>query len=129
MHYILFIARYPTLVCILPFYSLLGDGFLQEPELRQVMKACMEENGMKFDERDLESLVQALYQDAIGSSCSSEGNFCDRRKGITIDDFKTQMAKHEGLLENLSIRLVVNLTFTFNFVFTLQGAPCATSLT
>ena len=41
---------------------MLGDGFLQEPELRQVMKACMEENGMKFDDRDLESLVQALYQ-------------------------------------------------------------------
>ena len=93
-----------------PFILLLqpnpGDGFLQEPELQQVMKACMEENGMKFDERDLESLVQALYQDAIGSSCSSEGdNMCDRRKGITIDDLKTQMAKHEGLLENLSISM------------------------
>ena len=71
------------------------------------MKACMEENGMKFDNRDMESLVQALYQDAMGSACASE-DVCDRKKGLTIDDLKMQMAKHEGLLENLSIRSVVS---------------------
>ena len=70
------------------------------------MKACMEENGMKFDDRAIESLVQALYQDAMGAACAS-GDACDRKRGLTIDDLKTQMAKHEGLLENLSIRSVV----------------------
>ena len=72
-----------------------GDGFLQESELRHVMKACMEENGMKFDEKDIESLTKILYQDAAGE---------DSRGGITIDDIKEELGKHEGLLENLSIR-------------------------
>ena len=69
------------------------------------MKACMEENGMKFDEKEVESLVQALYLDTVGSACASEGDSDNRlQTGITIDDLKEQMSKHDGLLENLSLR-------------------------
>ena len=33
------------------------DGLIQQSDLRLVMKACMEENGMKFDEKEIEDLV------------------------------------------------------------------------
>ena len=72
----------------------------KESELREVIKACMKENGMKFDDRTIGNLVNALYRDAI---CSSEDS-CEMPRGITINDLKTQMAKHDGLLENLSLR-------------------------
>ena len=35
-------------------------------------------------------------------------NLCSTWERLTIDDLKMQMAKHEGLLENLSIRSVVS---------------------
>ena len=60
----------------------------------------MEENGMKFDEKEVESLVQALYLDTVGSAEDDNRP----RTGITIDDLKEQMSKHDGLLENLSLR-------------------------
>ena len=28
------------------------DGLIQQSDLREVMKACMEENGMRFDEKE-----------------------------------------------------------------------------
>ena len=42
------------------------DGLIQQSDVREVMKAAMEENGMKFDEREIENLAQALYEDAAG---------------------------------------------------------------
>ena len=68
----------------------------QEPELREVITACMKENGMKFDDKTIGDMVNALYRDAIGSGDSN---------GITINELKTQMAKHDGLLENLSLSI------------------------
>ena len=35
---------------------------MQEAELQHVMRACMDENGMKFDEESIEQLTGALYQ-------------------------------------------------------------------
>ena len=55
----------------------------------------MKENGMKFDDKTIGNMVNALYRDAISSETS---------RGITINELKTQMAKHDGLLENLSLR-------------------------
>ena len=35
---------------------------IQEAELQHVMRACMDENGMSFDEESVEELTRALYQ-------------------------------------------------------------------
>ena len=44
------------------FFS--GDGLIQEKELQHVMRACMDENGMKFDEGEVDDLTRALFHDA-----------------------------------------------------------------
>ena len=41
---------------------IVGDGLIQEAELQHVMRACMDENGMSFDEESVEELTRALYQ-------------------------------------------------------------------
>ena len=79
----------------------LDDGLIQQSDLREVMKACMEENGMRFDDKEIESLAQALYEDAAGLAAGEEPENCS---GITVDDLKAELAKHQGLLENLSIK-------------------------
>lgn len=43
------------------------DGLIQQSDLRLVMKACMEENGMKFDEKEIEDLVSRYNR--ITESC------------------------------------------------------------
>ena len=43
-------------------YDIDGDGLIQEAELQHVMRACMDENGMSFDEESVEELTRALYQ-------------------------------------------------------------------
>ena len=55
----------------------------------------MDENGMSFDEESVEELTRALYQDAASS----------HQPGITYASLKSQMSKHEGLLENLTISI------------------------
>jgi NADPH oxidase 5 len=72
-----------------------GDGLIQFYELEHVMRACMEENGLKFSDEQINKLTVALFEDA------DQGN-----KGtITFEALKKQLEKREGLLENLSIRL------------------------
>ena len=61
----------------------------------------MEENGMKFDEKEIEDLAQALYEDAAGLAA---GEAHMETRGITIEDLKAELSKHDGLLENLSIK-------------------------
>ena len=56
---------------------------------------------MKFDDKTIGDMVNALYRDAISSSEDSS----EVPRGITINDLKTQMAKHDGLLENLSLSI------------------------
>jgi NADPH oxidase 5 len=45
-------------------YDLDGDGLIQREELQHVMKACMEENGMKFSETQIDDLTKAMFDDA-----------------------------------------------------------------
>ena len=110
---------------------LLGDGLIQEKELQHVMRACMDENGMKFDEGEVYELTHALFHDAtisdqntttsnVSSSSLShpqqtssgappvegEGvNPANLGQGITFEALKAQLTKHEGLLQNLSISI------------------------
>ena len=53
------------------FYDCLlfsGDGLIQEKELAHVMRACMDENGMKFDEGEVDELTR--YKLAHDSAAS-----------------------------------------------------------
>ena len=56
----------------------------------------MVENGMTFSEEHLDELTEALYEDANP----------DGLDGITYEQLRGQMEKHEGLLESLSIKCV-----------------------
>jgi len=76
-------------------YDLNDDGLIDESDLREVMKACMVENGMQFDEKEVTDLANALFEDAVQEGCS----------GITVDDLKDQLQRHEGLLENLTLSI------------------------
>ena len=81
------------------FFFISGDGLIQEKELQHVMRACMDENGMKFDEGEVDELTRALFHDAtVVSSNANSG-------GITFDALKAQLTKHDGLLQNLSISI------------------------
>ena len=86
---------------IITTFSIIDDGLIQQSDLREVIKACMEENGMRFDEKEVEDLAQALYEDAAGLAA---GESADNSKGITVEDLKAELSKHDGLLENLSIK-------------------------
>lgn len=54
----------------------------------------MEENGIQFNEEQIVELTMALFDDADQAN----------RGAITFEALKKQLEKHEGLLENLSIR-------------------------
>ena len=41
------------------------DGLIDQPDLREVMRACMVENGMHFDEKEVSDLANALFDDAV----------------------------------------------------------------
>lgn len=75
-------------------FNVKGDGLIQHRELEHVMRACMEENSMKFSDEQIEDLTLALFEDADQ----------ENRGAITFESLKKQLEKHEGLLENLSIR-------------------------
>ena len=74
--------------------------------MKEVLKACIEENGMKFSEEQLDQLTYALYDDAVNSGGRWPNAFQDYRReaGIKYEQLKAQMMKHPGLLENLSIK-------------------------
>lgn len=45
-------------------YDLDGDGLIQHEELQHVMRACMDENGMKFSDTQIDDLTRAMFNDA-----------------------------------------------------------------
>lgn len=67
---------------------------IQHREIQHVIKACMEENDLRFSEDQIDDLTIALFEDADA----------ENRGAITYEAMKSQMEKHGGLLENLSIR-------------------------
>ena len=75
----------------------LGDGMLSASELEDVMRACLKESGMHLPESDVKEMAFALIVDALeeGEEVSGE---------INIDQLKCVLEKHEGFLENLTIR-------------------------
>ena len=113
----------------LPYFFVSDDGLIDQPDLREVMRACMVENGMHFDEKEVSDLANALFDDAVkvcviilnmqmyktkwNIILSSSGFyfhiniivFQEGCSGITVDDLKDQLQRHEGLLENLTISI------------------------
>ena len=67
-------------------------------ELKSVLTACSEENGMKFSDEQMDQLTLALYEDAKQREDDEPDD------GIGFEELKAQMAKQPGLLENLSTR-------------------------
>ena len=82
-------AKIYTWVQLLIF---LGDGFISLRELRLMIKSCMEENGLRFTDEQLDCLSEILLQNA------------DTDATNTIDFYELQslLHKHPGLTENLS---------------------------
>ena len=76
-------------------YDTNGNGQLVEEELHDVLKAMMTENGMEFEADELEHLANMLFKDGC-----KEG-----RDHLTLDDFKEQLQRREGLVKNLGIMI------------------------
>ena len=75
-------------------------------ELKEVLVACAEENGLKFTNNQLDQLTEVLYEDAVNNNNSDKDKTSiNTDGGIRFEQLNAQMAKHPGLLENLSIRL------------------------
>ena len=85
------------------WFSIKGDGLIQLHELRDVLSACMEENGMKFSDDQLDELTLALYEDAAASA-DPQHLQNSNAVGLDYEQLRAQMAKQPGLLDNLSIR-------------------------
>ena len=76
-------------------YDINGDGVLEESNFREVIKACMKENGMNFDEGEISNLANALFMDGV-----KDGN-----ESMTLDDFKEQLLRHDGLIQGMGIMI------------------------
>ena len=73
-------------------YDINGDGHLEEEHFVVIIRACIKESGMEFEEEELISLAKALYSDGV-----KEGN-----KNMSFEDFKQQLQRQKGLLENMT---------------------------
>ncbi|XP_055379430.1 uncharacterized protein LOC129610760 isoform X2 [Condylostylus longicornis] len=76
-------------------YDIDGDGLIQHSEFHDVIRACMEENGMKFSNEQIEDLTTAMFEDADPFN----------RGAITYEALKNQLEKHGALLNNISITI------------------------
>ncbi len=87
--------------------GILGDGLIQEKELQHVMRAWMDENGMRFDEGEVDELTKALFLDATAITDIDEHHetAISRGEGITFNALKAQLMKHDGLVQNLSVSI------------------------
>ena len=63
------------------------SGVVHIGNFREVIKACMRENGMDFDEEELNNLASALFQDGVK----------DGQDHMDLDDFNVsgQLASNE----------------------------------
>ena len=76
-------------------YDTDNDGVLREDDLYQVLRAMMTENGMQLKVEEVRHLANVLFTDGC-----KEG-----RDHLTLDDFKEQLSRQEGLVANLGIMI------------------------
>ena len=58
--------------------AIIQDENLEEGNFREVIKVCMRENGMDFDEDELNNLASPLFEDGVKEDQDS----------MDLDDFK-----------------------------------------
>lgn len=68
---------------------------LQVEELQCIMEEALRENGLRLPASDVQDLTFALYEEALGEQGVDNGE-------INIDQLKDVLAKHDGVLENLT---------------------------
>eukprot|EP00092_Neocalanus_flemingeri_P001545 GFUD01001647.1.p1 GENE.GFUD01001647.1~~GFUD01001647.1.p1 ORF type:complete len:817 (+),score=154.82 GFUD01001647.1:61-2511(+) len=73
-------------------YDVNDNGRLYQDNFQHVITACMKENGMDFDDEQLTNLANALFMDGI----QYDNDY------MSLDDFKDQLQRQEGLLKNLA---------------------------
>lgn len=71
-----------------------GNGLIDFEELRTVLKSCMDESALRFSEDKLNELTRALFDDADTDGSGT----------ITFEELQSELAKHPGVVENLTIR-------------------------
>lgn len=77
------------------FISLLtGNGYLSAEEMRTVLTSCLEESKLKFDDQQVDELMEVFFEEI---ETNAEGE-------IGLDQFKSFLSKYPGVSENLSIR-------------------------
>ncbi|UYV80303.1 NOX5 [Cordylochernes scorpioides] len=76
-------------------YDLDGDGSIDHEELQRVLRACMEENGLRFSQSELDELADLLFEDA-----KAQDGGC-----VTFDSFEKQLRRQPGLVENICASL------------------------
>jgi len=97
-------------------YDLDDDGFVQFDEMKTVLGACMEENGMQFSDEQIRKLRQrnliiklwdwqCLFLDDL-TLAVFEDTGLDQDGSLSFDQLKSIFENHESLLENLSITYV-----------------------
>ena len=79
---------------LLFFLILLGDGNLDIDELMTVLRSCLVESSVQLSEDDLENLTLVLFE---ATDTNNSGQ-------ISFEEFQTELEKHPGVIENLTIR-------------------------
>jgi len=70
--------------------------------LKEVLKACTQENQFTFSDAQLDQLAMNMYQDAVIDETADSNVICVY-EGLGYEQLKAQMMRHPGLLDNLSI--------------------------
>lgn len=76
-------------------YDVNEDGKLYKENFQSVIEACVKESGIKLQEEKVSKLAEVLFEDGLQEGCSY----------MTLDCFKKQILKQDGLLENLVVML------------------------
>ena len=75
-------------------FSSPGSGSIDRDELKEVLKACMEESSLSLTEDNLVDLTDVLFEAADADGSGS----------VTFDELRAELEKHPGVIENLTIR-------------------------
>ena len=73
-------------------YDVNYTGKLYKNNFVEVIKACMKEGGLKLDQKQVSDLAEVLFEDGV-----KEG-----KDYMSCDDFKDQLRRQEGLINNLN---------------------------
>ena len=79
------------------FFLCVGNGYLNEEEVRTVLKSCMEESKLKLGNQQIDELMEVLFEE-IETNENGE---------IGLEEFKTFLSDYPGVTENLSIRYLI----------------------